>query len=103
MRVDRMYRAALRLYPADYLGRFAGEMRAAFAAAAQDVRRADRRRYFGFLAGEAVALITGACREWAVKLVSDPTARARMLPDCRRMRPVGVTRAEWAAGLDDAW
>ena len=102
MRVDRMYRALLRLYPADYVARFGGEMRAAFGAAAQEMRRNRGREYLGFLAAEAMALTAGACREWVAKLVSDPAARARILPDCRRMRPVGVTRAEWSAGLDDA-
>jgi len=102
MRSDQMYRAALRLYPTDYLVRFGGEMRAAFAAAAQDARRAGRRRYVAFLVAEGVALAGGACRERIVKLVRDPAARARTLPDCRRMRPAGVTRSEWAAGLDDA-
>ena len=102
MRVDRLYRAALRLYPADYRAPFGGEMQAAFEAAAQEMRRNGRRAYLGFLATEGAALTVGACREWLVKLVSDPTVRARTLPDCRLMRPVGVTRAEWAAGLDDA-
>ena len=102
MRVDRMYRAALRLYPADYRAPFAGEMRAAFEAAAHDARRHGRRAYVVFLVAEGAALAVGACREWVVKLVTDPAVRARTLPDCRLMRPAGVTRAEWAAGLDDA-
>src|SRR5262245_14657348 len=101
MRVDGWYRAALRVYPADYRIRFGREMRAAFADAARDERRRGSRAYLGLLAVEAVSVIAGAGREWIVKLASDPAARARTLPDCRLMRPVGVTRAEWAAGLDD--
>jgi len=34
------------------------------------------------------------------KLTSDRTIRGRRLPDCRMMRPPGVTRQQWAAGLD---
>jgi len=98
-----MYGAALRLYPVDYRARFGSEMRAAFEAAAQDMGRRGPREYLGFLAAEAAAVTLGAGREWVVKLLSDPTTRARTLPDCRRMRPAGVTRAEWAAGLDDAF
>ena len=101
MRVDRWYRAVLRIYPADYRMRFGREMRGAFAEAACDARRRGGHAYLGFLATEGLAAIVGAAREWVVKIVSDPTVRARTLPDCRRMRPVGVTWAEWAAGLDD--
>jgi len=101
MPFERIYRAALWLYPTDYRIRFGAEMRAAFEAAAHDASRHGRARYLSFVAAEGVAVTVGACREWIVKLVSDPTARARMLPDCRLMRPVGVTRSEWAAGLDD--
>ena len=101
MRVDRIYCAVLRIYQTDYRVRFGGEMRAAFAAVARDVRRRGGRAYLGLLAAEALSVIAGAGREWVVKLVSDPATRARILPDCRRMRPVGVSRAEWAAGLDD--
>jgi len=101
MGVDELYRVALRLYPADYRMRFGREMRAAFAEAAGDARRRGGHAYLGLLAAEGLAAIAGAGREWLLKLASDPAARARTLPDCRRMRPVGVTRAEWAAGLDD--
>jgi hypothetical protein len=102
MRVDTLYRAGLRLYPRDYRSRFGAEMRAAFEAAAGDARQGGTRRYLRVLAAEAGALTAGAVHEWVVKLISDPTARARTFPDCRYMRPVGLTRAEWAAGLDDA-
>jgi len=101
MRVEWMYRASLRIYPADYRVRFGSEMRAAFADAERAARRCDGRAYLGLLASEAWSVIAGAGREWIVKLVADPVVRARVLPDCRLMRPVGVTRAEWAAGLDD--
>jgi hypothetical protein len=101
MPFGRMYRAVLRLYPADYRVRFGGEMRAAFDEAAHDAHRHGTCEYISFVTTEGGALTVGACREWIIKLVSDPTARARTLPDCRLMRPVGITRSEWAAGLDD--
>jgi hypothetical protein len=101
MPIDRLYRAALRLYPADYRARFGREMRAAFEAAAHDARRRGSREYVAFVVAETMALTGGVCREWMVKLASDPAARARTLPDCRLMRPVGITRSEWIAGLDD--
>jgi len=50
---------------------------------------------------ELAALASGALREWIAKLLTDPVVRARALPDCRYMRPVGVTRPQWAAGLTD--
>ncbi len=101
MRANRIYRAAQQLYPEDYRMRFGGEMYAAFAAAARDARQGGTRGYVIFLMAEVLGLSVGACREWLVKLGADPTMRARILPDCRRMRPAGVTRAEWTAGLDD--
>jgi hypothetical protein len=102
MRIDQLYRASLNLYPTDYRVRFASEMRAAFEAAARDRRRnGGWVAYLAFLAAEASALAVSIGREWAAKLASDPTARARALPDRRYIRPVGVTRAEWTAGLED--
>jgi hypothetical protein len=101
MTLEGLYAAALMLYPLDYRVRFGSEMRAAFAAAAHENRSAGLVTFAAFLVAEGTGIITAAAREWTFKLTTDPAARARLLPDCRRMRPVGVTRAEWAAGLDD--
>jgi hypothetical protein len=84
----RVFDALLALYPADYRVRFAAEMRATFAA--------DGRRVWVEIAGLLRAIVV----EWTAKLTADTTARARHLPDCRKMRPAGVTRAEWARGLE---
>ena len=100
MRAERIYAAALRLFPADFRGRFAPEMSGAFAAAVCDRRDAGLVRLVDFLIVEATALALAVGREWIRKLTSDPVVRFRVFPDCRRMRPIGITRAEWAAGLD---
>jgi hypothetical protein len=91
----RLYRAALRLYPADYRVRFAAEMHATFREAL-----AVRRHAIGFTLVECGSVVLGASREWLSKLTTDAAVRGRHLPDCRAMRPVGVTTQEWAAGLE---
>jgi len=90
----RVYRAALRLYPADYRLRFAAEMHATFREAL-----AERRQRVRFTIAECGSVVLGAGREWLSKLTTDAATRGRCLPDCRLMRPVGVTPQEWAAGL----
>jgi len=90
-----VYRAALRLYPADYRARFAAEMRATFREALTE-----RRRRVRFTIAECGSVVLGAGREWISKLTTDAAVRGRRLPDCRVMRPVGVTPQEWAAGLE---
>ena len=97
MKEPRCVGCLIALYPADFRARFEAEVRATTVAALgsannpwQRVRCAVR---------EVGGLAAGAVREWGVKLADDPLARARALPDCRLMRPIGVTRAEWAAGL----
>jgi hypothetical protein len=92
----RVYKEALRLYPADYRARFASEMHATFREAL-----AERRRAVPFTIAECISVVLGAGREWLSKLTTDAATRGRRLPDCRVMRPVGVTPQEWAAGL--AW
>jgi hypothetical protein len=92
----RIYKEALRLYPADYHARFAAEMRATFREAL-----AGQRRAIPFTIAECLSVVLGAGREWFSKLTTDAASRGRRLPDCRAMRPVGVTPQEWAAGL--AW
>jgi hypothetical protein len=101
VRLCGIFDVALSLYPADYRVRFGREMRVAFIDAAAASRRAGPLAFVEFAAAEAAGLAVGVLREWICKLGSDPLSRARVLPDCRRMRPVGLTREEWAAGLDD--
>jgi hypothetical protein len=84
----RVFGALVAMYPADYRARFAAEMRATFDAIGR-----------GRAALELVGLLRGLVLEWAAKLAADPAARGRSLPDCRKMRPAGVTKAEWARGL----
>jgi hypothetical protein len=90
----------LALYPRDFRARFGREMSETFG-------KLFAARQAGWLTlacvalSESAGLSIGAVHEWIVKLSCDPISRARVLPDCRRMRPVGVTRQEWGAGLDD--
>ena len=90
----RIYKATLRIYPADYRARFAAEMCATFREAL-----AERRPAVPFTIAECGGLVLGAGREWLSKLTTDAATRGRHLPDCRMMRPAGVTPQEWAAGL----
>lgn len=101
MRAEHLFEIALSLYPADFRARFSREMRDAFAAATLRASRSKQPAFAIFVATEIVGVFLAAVAEWRRKLASDPLVRARALPDCRRMRPVGLTRAEWAAGLDD--
>ena len=89
-RMEPVLRALVQLYPADYQARFAAEMRATFASSELEGRRA---------CFELAGLVRGLAVEWFAKLTSDAARRGRHLPDCRKMRPAGVTRAEWARGL----
>jgi hypothetical protein len=91
----RIYKTALRLYPSDYRVRFATEMHATFREAL-----AERGQAVRFTIAECGSVVLGAGREWLSKLTTDAAVRGRRLPDCRAMRPVGVTPQEWAAGLD---
>ena len=91
----RVYGTALRLYPADYRVRFAPEMHLMFREAL-----AERRHAVRFTIAECGSVVLGAGREWLSKLTTDAAVRGRTLPDCRVMRPVGVTPQEWAAGLE---
>ena len=84
----RVFERLIACYPADYRARFAAEMRAALAGVTRD-------RVWLELTG----LLRGLVVEWAAKLTADAAVRGRHLPDCRKMRPVGVTRAEWGRGL----
>jgi hypothetical protein len=99
MCLARLYEFALRLYPADYHARFASEMVIAFEEAADDRCRDGALAALRFARAEATSLILGIGREWLAKVTSDRSWRGRYLPDCRRMRPPGVTPQQWAAGL----
>jgi hypothetical protein len=87
--LKRAYRALLGLYPYDFRAAFAGEMLAAFAEVGPERRGAE-------LAG----LPTGAAAEWVAKIASDPAVRGRTLPDLRMMRPAGMPRELWFAGIE---
>ena len=53
-----------------------------------------------FTIAECGSVVLGAGREWLCKLTTDAAVRGPTLPDCRLMRPAGVTPQQWAAGLD---
>ena len=93
----RLFARVLGLYPADFRARFESEMLATAVLSA--VAMTDARARLLCILRESLGLLAGACREWMAKLAADPAARARTLPDCRLMRPAGVTRREWGAGL----
>ncbi len=96
----RLFAIAVRFYPADYRRRFRAEMQATFLSAIGASRRSGALACGERASVEIVALLVSAAREWRQKAASDPLARARAFPDCSRMRPVGITREEWTAGLD---
>ncbi len=93
----RLLVGACRLYPADFRARFHVDMLTTLALALESIPHGTARALW--VVRESAGLAAGAVREWIAKLRTDPVVRARALPDCRYMRPVGVTRAEWAAGL----
>jgi hypothetical protein len=97
MTMRRLFTWAVALYPADFRARFEIEMLSIIGGSYEMATSPTDR--VACVVREAGGLIAGACREWIAKVVTDPVVRARRLPDCRLMRPVGVTRAEWAAGL----
>ena len=99
MRVERVYAVALRLYPADYRARFAAEMLATLRQAADDHCGDGAWASLRFAWTETASLVLGIGLEWIAKAASDRSSRGRYLPDCRRMRPPGVTARQWAAGL----
>lgn len=95
MNGKRLYTALLHLYPHDYRARFAAEMLAAFGEGAEERRARGRAASAGFGLVELTSLLLGAGAEWWAKLTCDRSTRGRCLPDCRMMRPPGVTREEW--------
>jgi len=90
----------IRLYPRDFRARFGREMSETRRATLSIARQVGWFTLTRVAVAEAGGLLIGAGREWTIKLSSDPVSRARTLPDCSRMRPAGITRQEWAAGLD---
>jgi hypothetical protein len=88
--IERIYEMVLASYPADYQARFGEEIRATLA-------RLDARGDRACL--EVAGLLRCLVVEWAVKLTDDVAIRGRHLPDCRKIRPAGVTRADWARYL----
>ena len=93
----RLYRSSLALYPADYRARFGPEMTALFAEAS---RSCPARRRVAWALREVASLWSGALMERLSKYTTDPMTRGRRLPDCRMMRPIGVRRDEWSAGIE---
>jgi len=91
----------LGLYPRDFRARFGREISETLKAKLSVARRTGWVTLTCVALAEGGSLFIGAGREWIVKLSSDPVCRARAIPDCSRMRPVGITRQEWGAGLDD--
>ena len=69
------YRALLHLYPLDYRVRFEAEMVRTFGQAATEQRTG----FDGFLLRELFGLAAGAAAEWAAKLTTNPSVRARSL------------------------
>ena len=88
------------LYPRDFRARFGREMSDAFRATLSVARQESWLTLTCVALVESGSLFIGAGREWIAKFSSDPLRRARSFPDCSRMRPVGITRKEWAVGLD---
>jgi hypothetical protein len=87
-----VYRALLHLYPYDYRVWFSAEMRTVF-----ELRLTERdwlsfRAFLAFVISELIGLVTGALAEWTARLSTDPSVRARSLPDLRMMRPPGISR-----------
>ena len=91
----------LPLYPQDFRARFGREMSETLSARLSVARQTGWFTLAWVALAEARGLFIGVVREWIVKLATDPMSRARSFPDCSRMRPVGITRQEWGAGLDD--
>ena len=83
--MKRAYQALLGLYPYDYRAAFAAEMMETFAWVGSGRRGA----------AELAGLLAGVAREWIAKLTTDPSVRARSLPDLRMMRPAGMPRELW--------
>jgi hypothetical protein len=98
--MKRAYEILLRLYPRDYLARFAVEMSTAFEEAAAERRPQGRSAYLRFAVAELLGLTMGAAVEWLAKLTTDTSTRGRTLPDRLLMRPPGVSwEAHYAAGF----
>ena len=71
----RAYRILLRLYPNDYRNVFAGEMLNAFALALDERRGRGTPGEIGFVLGEFMGLIAGACAEWISKWTTNGATR----------------------------
>ena len=99
MLTEAAFAALVRLFPADYRIYLGDPMARTFEQSARDVRKRGVARV-RFVAREFVALAGAIATEWISKLTSDRATRFRALPDCRMMRPAGVARQQWLAGLD---
>jgi hypothetical protein len=78
----RLCRAAMELYPYDFRATFAADMLVTLDESPPSFR-------------DLISIISGAAREWFVKLTSDRYVRARAFPDVRMMRPPGISKEIW--------
>lgn len=97
MTIGSIYGALLHLYPGDYAAFFADEMKHTFEKACKQRRRQGWVALGRFATKEWVGLVIGAGAEWVAKLGTDDSIRGRVLPDLRKMRPVGVPKELWFA------
>jgi hypothetical protein len=93
----KVYCVLLRLYPWDYRAMFAAGMLHAFENEAEE--RPGQRRFVRFFLAELLGLTIGAGTEWIAKWTTDNSVRGRCLPDVRMMRPPGIPREIWFAGV----
>ena len=99
MNSSRAYRTLLRLYPNDYRARFAAPMQYAFDRESEERRLLGGPVFLRFLLREISGLLIGIAVEWIAKATTDKSIRGRSLPDIRMMRPPGVPRELWFAGM----
>jgi hypothetical protein len=97
---ERAYALALRLFPWDFRVHLAESMLTTFTESACELRRTPTTSAVRSLTAEFATLAWAIAVEWVAKLTTDASTRGRSLPDCRMMRPAGVTRKEWIAGAE---
>jgi hypothetical protein len=92
----------LRIYPMEYRGWFADEMRTAFEEGIAERSGEGRVALLGFVFGELASLISGAAAEWAARFVyalyhSNRYIGSSCLPNPNRICVPGVSRELYAA------
>jgi hypothetical protein len=81
-KLGRLCRAAIELYPYDFRATFAADMLVTLDESPPRFR-------------DLISIISGAGREWFVKLATNRYVRAHCLPDVRMMRPAGISKEIW--------